>query len=72
MNSPEATMRLAQLKELQVKGRRCLVIDPQEQQVRLRLHWLLHGVADDDVRTAHRRLGKGRLPPIFRESNAFG
>ncbi|KAH6942548.1 hypothetical protein HPB50_007849 [Hyalomma asiaticum] len=35
MNSPEATKRLAQLKELQVKGRRCLVIDPQEQQSRV-------------------------------------
>lgn len=58
MNSPEATKRLAQLKELQVKGRRCLVIDPQEQQVRLRLHWLLHGVADDDVRTALAAFGK--------------
>ncbi|KAH6929318.1 hypothetical protein HPB50_026519 [Hyalomma asiaticum] len=30
VNSPEATKHLAQLKELQVKGRRCLVIDPQE------------------------------------------
>ncbi|KAH6924194.1 hypothetical protein HPB50_013640 [Hyalomma asiaticum] len=32
-NSPEATKRLAQVKELQVMGRRCLVTDPQEQQV---------------------------------------
>ncbi|KAH6937082.1 hypothetical protein HPB50_025518 [Hyalomma asiaticum] len=58
MNSPEATKRLAQLKELQVKGRSCLVIDPQKQQVRLRLHWLLHGVADDDVRTELAAFGK--------------
>ncbi|KAH6931812.1 hypothetical protein HPB50_000865 [Hyalomma asiaticum] len=52
MKSPETTKRAAQLKELQVNGQRCLVIDPKEQQVRLRLHWLLHGAADDDVRAA--------------------
>ncbi|KAH6937341.1 hypothetical protein HPB50_026780 [Hyalomma asiaticum] len=58
LNSGEATKRLTALKELLVKGRRCLVIDPQEQQVRIRLHWLLHGVADEDVRTALAAFGK--------------
>nr|XP_037284765.1 uncharacterized protein LOC119177109 [Rhipicephalus microplus] len=57
-NSQEATKRLTELKELQVKGRRCLVIDPQEQKVRLRLHWLLHGVSDEDVHTALAAFGK--------------
>ncbi|XP_070395578.1 uncharacterized protein [Dermacentor albipictus] len=38
LNSPEATKRLAGLKELQVKGRRCLIIDPQErQQVKIKV-----------------------------------
>ncbi|KAH6927049.1 hypothetical protein HPB50_025896 [Hyalomma asiaticum] len=46
------------LKELLVKGHRCLVIDPQEQQVKIRLHWLLHGVAVEDVRTALAAFGK--------------
>ncbi|KAH6919974.1 hypothetical protein HPB50_029038 [Hyalomma asiaticum] len=58
LNSGEATKRLTSLKELLVKGRRCLVIDPQEQQVKIRLHWLLHGVADEDVRTALAAFGK--------------
>ncbi|KAH6941417.1 hypothetical protein HPB50_017923 [Hyalomma asiaticum] len=58
LNSGEATKRLTALKELLVKGRRCLVIDPQEQQVKIRLHWLLHGVADEDVRTALAAFGK--------------
>ncbi|XP_077539901.1 uncharacterized protein LOC144152498 [Haemaphysalis longicornis] len=34
--------------EQEVKGRRCLVVDPQDQQVRLKLHWLLHGVGVED------------------------
>ncbi|KAH8018651.1 hypothetical protein HPB51_009640 [Rhipicephalus microplus] len=55
---PEASKRLTALKELQVKGRRCLNIDLQEQQVRLRLHWLIHGVTDNDVRMALVAFGK--------------
>lgn len=58
MNTAEASKKLAALKELQVKGRRCLVIDPKEQQVKLRLHWLLHGVEDEDVKTALASFGK--------------
>ncbi|XP_070386059.1 uncharacterized protein [Dermacentor albipictus] len=46
------------LKELQVKGRRCVIIDPQNQQVKIRLHWLLYGVADEDVRAAFAAFGK--------------
>lgn len=58
MNTAEASKKLAVLKELQVKGRRCLVIDPKEQQVKLRLHWLLLGVEDEDVKTALASFGK--------------
>ncbi|XP_070392796.1 uncharacterized protein [Dermacentor albipictus] len=53
-----ATKRLLALKEIQVKGRRCVIVDPQDQQVKLRLHWLLHGVEDEDVRTALAAFGK--------------
>ncbi|KAH8037219.1 hypothetical protein HPB51_009499 [Rhipicephalus microplus] len=58
-NSQEATKRMTDLKELQVKGHHCLVIDPQEKKVRLRLDWLLHGVSDEDVRTAFAAFAKG-------------
>ncbi|XP_077551263.1 uncharacterized protein LOC144164899 [Haemaphysalis longicornis] len=57
-NSPGATKKMLAVTELQVKGRRCVVIDPQDQQVRLKLHWLLHGVADDDIRAALASYGK--------------
>ncbi|KAH6939991.1 hypothetical protein HPB50_023871 [Hyalomma asiaticum] len=51
-NDAAPTKRLLALKELKVKGRRCAVVDPQDQQVKLRLRWLLHGVSDEDVRAA--------------------
>ncbi|XP_065305805.1 uncharacterized protein [Dermacentor albipictus] len=44
--------------EMKVKGQRCLVIDPANQDVRLKLHWLLFNVADDDVRVALAPFGK--------------
>lgn len=58
LSDAAATKRLLALKELQVKGRRCVIVDPQDQQVKLRLHWLLHGVAEEDVRTALAAFGK--------------
>lgn len=58
MCGADATMRLQAIKELQVKGRRCLIIDPQDRTVKLRLHWLLHGVEDEDVKTAFAAFGK--------------
>lgn len=48
--SSEATKMLA-AGEQEAKGCRCLAVDLQDQQVRLKLHWLLHGVDDKDVRT---------------------
>ncbi|XP_077519845.1 uncharacterized protein LOC144129595 [Amblyomma americanum] len=52
LRSTEAAKELLAFNELQVKSRRCLIIDPEDQQVKLRIHWMLHGVADDDIRTA--------------------
>ncbi|XP_077545233.1 uncharacterized protein LOC144158300 [Haemaphysalis longicornis] len=56
--SAEATKKMLAAGEQEVKGRRCLVIDPQDHQVRLKLHWLLHGVDDEDVRAALATFGK--------------
>ncbi|XP_037579868.1 uncharacterized protein LOC119462610 [Dermacentor silvarum] len=44
--------------EMEVKGQRCLVIDPANQDVRLKLHWLLFNVAEEDVRVALAPYGK--------------
>lgn len=50
--------KLLEAKELQVKGRRCLVLDPNRAEVRLKLHWLPTEVPDDLVRKALEPLGK--------------
>lgn len=56
-NSSEATKKFVTFKELQVKGHRCIIFDPEDQQVKLRLHWILHGVADEDIRSAFAAFG---------------
>ncbi|XP_049519372.1 uncharacterized protein LOC125943868 [Dermacentor silvarum] len=48
-----------------VKEHRCVVIDPCNQGVRLKLFWLLHGVPDEDVRTALAPFG--RVTEVTRE-----
>lgn len=57
LNGEDATKKLLAFKELQVKGHRCLIVDRRDQQIKLRLHWLLYGVADEDVRTAFAAFG---------------
>ncbi|XP_077538322.1 uncharacterized protein LOC144150839 [Haemaphysalis longicornis] len=53
----DATRKMLAATEMVVKGRRCLVIDPQNQEVKLKLHWLLYGVADEDIRSAFSTYG---------------
>ncbi|XP_075559291.1 uncharacterized protein LOC142590749 [Dermacentor variabilis] len=50
--SMEGMKKALECGEMKVKGQRCLVIDPANQDVRLKLHWLFFNVADDDVRVA--------------------
>lgn len=38
--------------ELTIKGRGCIVVDPTNKDVRVKLHWLLFNVVDDDVKAA--------------------
>lgn len=55
---PSGAKKLVAASELQVKGRRCLIIDPGNQDVRFKLHWVLHHVPDDEVRRALGPYGK--------------
>lgn len=48
----DANRKMLAASEMVVKGRPCVVIDPQNQEVKLKLHWLLYGVADEDIRAA--------------------
>ncbi|KAM7314828.1 uncharacterized protein ISCGN_004612 [Ixodes scapularis] len=54
----EGKKKMLATPELTVKGRRCIVIDPSHQDVRVKLHWLLFSVADGDVREALAPYGK--------------
>lgn len=45
----EAVKMIVNVGELKVNGARCLVIDPANRDVRMKLHWLLHSVPDEDV-----------------------
>ncbi|KAM7293344.1 uncharacterized protein ISCGN_026474 [Ixodes scapularis] len=54
----EGSKKLLAESELVVKGRRCIVVDPGNRDVRLKLHWLLFNVGDDDVRAALAPYGK--------------
>ncbi|XP_037564320.1 uncharacterized protein LOC119443544 [Dermacentor silvarum] len=57
--SAEATKKMVGIGEVRVKEKRCLVVDPENQEdVRLKLHWLLFNVADEDVRVALAPYGK--------------
>lgn len=47
--SAEAARKMLAAGDQQVKGHRCLVIDPENQRVKLKLHWLLPTVPDEDV-----------------------
>ncbi|KAG0422139.1 hypothetical protein HPB47_002011 [Ixodes persulcatus] len=55
-----------ELKELQVKRRRCFVLHPNKAEVRLKLHWLPSEVAEDIVRKAFDPFG--RVEGVERES----
>lgn len=56
--SNESKKKLVETRELLVKDRRCLVFDPNGQNVRLKIHWVPHHVSDDEVRTALSQYGK--------------
>ncbi|XP_042148990.1 uncharacterized protein LOC121837437, partial [Ixodes scapularis] len=58
LKSAEGKKKLLAPGELVVKGRRYIVVDPSNQDTRLKLHWLLHHVPEDEVRVALAPYGK--------------
>ncbi|KAH6922425.1 hypothetical protein HPB50_013598 [Hyalomma asiaticum] len=59
LNTGEAAKKLAAVKELKIKGRRCIVFDPEDQQVKLRLHcdasWRPRRTHPDRIRRVRER-----------------
>lgn len=56
--SAEATKKMVGVAEMTVKGRRCLVIDPGNRDLRIKLHWILHNVPDEEVKVAFAPFGR--------------
>ncbi|XP_077560864.1 uncharacterized protein LOC144175699 [Haemaphysalis longicornis] len=63
--SAEGVKKILEASDIKVKDRRCLVIDPSNQEARLKLHWLLHNVPDEAVRAA--LAPYGRVSEVRRE-----
>ncbi|XP_077494019.1 uncharacterized protein LOC144104701 [Amblyomma americanum] len=54
----ETLKQIVRAGELKVKSARRLVTDPANQEVRMKVHWLLHSVPDEDVRLAFAPFGQ--------------
>lgn len=54
----EAKEKLLALKECQVKGRRCLIMDSELTSVQVRVHWVPFNISDDAIRDAFGLYGK--------------
>lgn len=54
----EGKKKMLAAESFDVKDHCCMVIDPRDRGVRLKLYWLLHGVPDEDVRVALTPYGK--------------
>ncbi|CAN7980583.1 unnamed protein product [Ixodes pacificus] len=50
--SPEGKRKTLAAGDLVVKGRRCIVVDPGNRDIRVKLHCLLYHVPDDEVKAA--------------------
>lgn len=61
----EGAKKVATAGKLQVKDRRCLVIDPRNRDIRLKLHWMLHNIHDDYVRSV--LVVYGRVTEVTRD-----
>lgn len=56
MKSLDAKKRLLATKKLAVKGKRCLLVDPNVAEVHVTVHWVPFDIANDAIPTALERL----------------
>ncbi|KAM7301311.1 uncharacterized protein ISCGN_016830 [Ixodes scapularis] len=66
LKSLAAKQKLVAMGTFEAKGRRCLIIDPDKTEVRLKLHWIPFHVPDEPVKTALEAYGK--VEEIARET----
>lgn len=60
LKSLEAKKRLLSYKELQLKGKRCLILNPNKSKVRLILHWVPFHLPNAVVRATLQPHGNGQ------------
>ncbi|KAH6944667.1 hypothetical protein HPB50_004444 [Hyalomma asiaticum] len=65
MKDVVATEKLLSAKDVKVKDRTCMIIDPNDRCSRFKIHWLLHGVSEEDARAA--LLSYGKVTEVTRE-----
>lgn len=58
LKTPEARLRLVHAGGLRVKGRYCAVIDPIQQEVTIKLHWVPFHVPDASIRRVFTEFGE--------------
>ncbi|XP_064468611.1 uncharacterized protein LOC135381290 [Ornithodoros turicata] len=58
LQSALSKQKLVSLKELQVKGKQCHIIDPNVKEVQVKLHWLPVFVPDEEVKNVFEPFGK--------------
>ncbi|XP_077486343.1 uncharacterized protein LOC144097509 [Amblyomma americanum] len=58
MKSAEATKKLLTASDVKVKNSQCILVDPNNQDLRLKIHWVLYGIPGEDVHEALSPYGK--------------
>lgn len=70
LKTPAAKKKLADVKAFEVKGRQCIILDPDRAEVRLKLHWIPFYLPDDCVKRALEPFGK--VEEVSRETWRVG
>ncbi|CAN7983322.1 unnamed protein product [Ixodes hexagonus] len=65
LKTADTKQRLVDAKELCIKDKRCLVVDPDNAEIRMKLHWIPFHVSDESVKNALEPFG--RVQEISRE-----
>ncbi|KAM7287688.1 uncharacterized protein ISCGN_031379 [Ixodes scapularis] len=58
LRTDEAKKKLLEAGRLTVKGRKCLVVDPYRQELRVKLHWVSFGVTNETIHRAFAEYGE--------------
>ncbi|KAM7281168.1 uncharacterized protein ISCGN_006069 [Ixodes scapularis] len=72
LKTTDTKQRLVDVKELCIKDKRCLVVDPENADVRMKLHWIPFHVSDESVKIALEPFGRVQERKKLREEGFTG